>query len=316
MATLYLDRKNLELRSAGKACLIYEEGRKVDSLPISLLDRLVLRGGVVTNSSTLGLLADEGVAVNMLTGRFGRRQATLVGPLHKDVTRRLAQYRAWHDPAIKRRLASMIVRHKLISQIRFINRALSRRPDQRYLLTRTRTAIQDLLPKLTDTKHIGSLRGYEGAASAAYFGAFAALFADSLGFGARRRRPPPDPVNALLSLGYTLLHAEAVQACHQAGLDPYLGFLHDPDYGRESLAADLIEPLRARVDALVWALFRERQLKPAHFSSSGGACLLNKTGRALFYPAYELQAGFQRTWMRRTLYMAVNTFKSSEWTDS
>lgn len=97
----------------------------------------------------------------------------------------------------------------------------------------------------------------------------------ALGFTGRNRRPPRDPANACLSLGYTLLHAEAVTAAQAAGLDPLLGFYHRPAFGRESLASDLIEPLRAEVDAWVAALFRDRALREDHFTrpeSPGGAC--------------------------------------------
>jgi len=90
-----------------------------------------------------------------------------------------------------------------------------------------------------------SLRGLEGAGASAYFEGFADLLPDRLKFSGRNHRPPRDPVNAMLSLGYTLLHAEAVLALYGAGLDPFIGFHHGLDFGRESLACALVEPLRA-----------------------------------------------------------------------
>ena len=93
------------------------------------------------------------------------------------------------------------------------------------------------------------LRGIEGAAAAAYFQGFTRLFPPSLEFTGRNRRPPRDPVNAVLSLSYTPLHFEAVQAVCAAGLDPLIGFYHELVFGRESLASDLIEPLWPKVDA-------------------------------------------------------------------
>ena len=95
----------------------------------------------------------------------------------------------------------------------------------------------------------------------------------------RNRRPPRDPVNACLSLAYTLLHFEAVRMAHAAGLDPLLGFYHRPAFGRESLACDLIEPLRPAVDEWIWQQFSPGPLRPEHFSPDKGACLLGKTGR-------------------------------------
>jgi CRISP-associated protein Cas1 len=132
------------------------------------------------------------------------------------------------------------------------------------------------------------LRGIEGAGASAYFGGFTQLFAPALEFTARNRRPPRDPVNACLSLGYTLLHFEAVTACHGAGLAPFIGFYHEPAYGRESLACDLVEPLRPRVDEWAWELFSSKTLRSDHFTSEQqNGCLLDKTGRKLFYAEYE-----------------------------
>jgi CRISPR-associated protein Cas1 len=134
---------------------------------------------------------------------------------------------------------------------------------------------------------LDSLRGVEGAAQAGYFRAYTSLFPEALGFHGRNRRPPRDAVNACLSLGYTLVHFEAVRAAHSAGLDPHLGVFHELAFGRESLACDLIEPARPAVDAWVWELFRTRALRVEHFTVDKGACLLEKTGRARFYERFE-----------------------------
>ena len=143
------------------------------------------------------------------------------------------------------------------------------------------------------------LNGIEGAAAAAYFAAFTQVFPPSLDFTDRNRRPPRDPVNAALSLGYTLLHFEAVQACYLNGLDPYVGFYHEPAHRRESLAADLIEPLRVHIDRWVWRLFADRELRAEDFVLDNGACLLKKEGRALFYARYETVAPPLRRLLRR-----------------
>ena len=107
-----------------------------------------------------------------------------------------------------------------------------------------------------------------------------------------------DPVNVCLSLGYTLLHAQAVQACTAAGLDPLLGFYHRPAIGRESLASDLMDPLRPAVDLWVWEQLRSRTLRDEHFSSDQGACLLGKAGRSIFYTQWEHAKQPLRRWLR------------------
>ena len=158
---------------------------------------------------------------------------------------------------------------------------------------------------------IDSLRGIEGAAAAAYFEAFTSLFPPSLEFTGRNKRPPRDPVNACLSLAYTLVHFEAVAASYAAGLDPLLGLYHEPAFGRESLASDLIEPLRPHADAWVWSLFRERVLTGEHFHNDKGAVLLGKTGRQYFYTRFENFAHPLRRLLRLEAFRTVKRLQQS-----
>jgi CRISPR-associated protein Cas1 len=155
------------------------------------------------------------------------------------------------------------------------------------------------------------IRGFEGACGASYFPGYCALFAESLGFNGRNRRPPKDPVNAALSLTYTLLHFDAVRAAYAAGLDPMVGFYHRPARGRESLACDLIEPLRPRADTWIWKLFRERELRAEHFTIDKGACLLGKAGRERFHAAWEAYASLPRRWLRRQCALLVAGLRGS-----
>jgi CRISPR-associated protein Cas1 len=177
------------------------------------------------------------------------------------------------------------------------------RPDRRKPLTDALAVLGRLQVRIADRGEgldRDTLTGLEGAGAAAYFRAYPTLFPDSLEFSHRRRRPPPDPVNVCLSLGYTLLHHEAVREVQIVGLDPLLGFLHVPERGRESLACDLVEPLRPHVDEWVWRSFAERHLRGEHFSrEKGGACLMGKAGRQLFYHGFEQLAAGLRRLLRR-----------------
>ncbi len=123
--------------------------------------------------------------------------------------------------------------------------------------------------------------GIEGAAAHLYFQALTEVFPPAMGFRGRQRRPPPDPVNALLSLGYSMLHTQAVNSCRMVGLDPAIGFYHELAYGRESLAADLIEPLRPRYDRWAWRLLAEKQLRDYHFNRTANGCSLVRHMREL-----------------------------------
>jgi len=158
--------------------------------------------------------------------------------------------------------------------------------------------------------NIAVLMGIEGAAARAYFAGMAAILPDTLGFTGRNRRPPKDPVNACLSLSYTLLHAEAALAAQGAGLDPLLGGLHRPAFGRESLASDLIEPLRPLADAWLLEQLRLRTLRPEDFEHTGQGCRLRKAGRERFYQSFESWLPGKRRWLRRQSRLLARAFKT------
>lgn len=308
MGSLYLDRKNLTLTLDGKRLRIDEPGARPRSLPLELLERVVIRARTHLDSGLLAALAAQGSTVVCLAPRNGRRAALVLGHQHGDARRRLAQYRLQDWPELRLAWTRALLRGKLRGQHRTLADALAARPDRRKALGDAIGRLDQYLAaldgsdedgcRLSGAEGLAVLRGLEGAAAAAYFAALQTLFAPELAFTGRNRRPPRDPVNACLSLGYTLLHAEAVAACHGAGLDPMLGFFHAPTYGRESLACDLVEPLRPRLDAWIWGLFRERLLRADLFREDKGACLLDKTGREHFYAAYETRAPRWRRYLR------------------
>lgn len=302
MSSLYLDRKNLGIKLDGQALALYEDGARKGSVPLHLLDRIVLRGNVQIESRLLGALSERNIGLLVLSGRYTEATAMLAGQSHSDGLRRMGQYYVSEDEQLRSPLARWLVIVKVRAQLRLIKRALEQRADLRYPLTSSIQTLSGILGQLRNDQGVislESLRGYEGAAAAAYFSGFTQLFAPSLNFSGRNKRPPPDPVNACLSLGYTLLHYDAVRACHIVGLDSMLGFYHDISFGRESLACDLMEPLRPVMDNWVWQLFRGRELRSEHFSDDNGRCLMNKTGRQRFYAFYESKASSSRRLLRR-----------------
>jgi len=287
MTTLYLDRKGLEVKVDGRALALYENGRRAGTVPINLLSRVVIRAETRLTSSVLGALGAAGCSTLILSGRHGKRMATIHGRPHNDALLRIGQYAAIWDSTWRLEWAKRFVGAKLSRQIRLMEHVLAERRDLRKPVMDTLRTLRSIRVGVPGVSSIASLRGSEGAAQAAYFRAYANLVPPSLGFKNRNRRPPRDPVNACLSLGYTLVHFEGVRVAYAAGLDPFLGFLHEIAFGRESLACDLIEPIRPLVDGWVWEIFRSRILRPEHFTRDKGACLLRKTGRARYYEHFE-----------------------------
>lgn len=311
MVALYLNHNGFELRPDGKAIALYENGKRLQSLPSNLIERVVVQGEILFSAGVIDRLVDGGASIIFISKRTHRHVATVLGRSHNDAKIRLGQYAAVSDPEICNRFAKSIVRKKIGSQKHLLCDSLVRRLDNRHSLITAIRRLNRLLTRLKtpDQHEIPVLMGIEGAAASAYFSAFAKLFAASLGFTSRVRRPPTDPVNATLSLTYTLLHHEAIIYAHLAGLDPFVGFLHSPSHGRASLACDFVELNRARSDKWVNQLFLERRLRKEHFHTDKGRCLLTKTGRNIYYPEFEAFAVTPRRSLRRIAILTAKNVK-------
>lgn len=313
MSCLYLDQKNLGIKLNGQALVFYENDIQKGSVPLHLLERIVIRGNTQLESRLLGELTARNIGLLVLSGRNSDLTAILTGKTHNESSRRLGQYRISLDDELRIPLAHWLVLVKVRAQKRLLHEALLARMDLRYTLTEALQKLDSVLNQLREnsaTFSLAKLRGFEGAAASAYFGGFTRLFAPSLNFTGRNKRPPPDPANACLSLGYTLLHHDAINACHIVGLDTMLGFYHDISFGRESLACDLIEPLRPLIDRWVWLLFRDRILRVEYFSYENGRCLINKIGRKHFYGFYESNSGAARRLLRRYGYALARRYQA------
>ena len=296
MTSLYVDRRGVTLKADGEALVFYEGEERVGTVPLAPLSRVFLRGDVTLSSSLLGKFGERGIGVVVLSGRKAI-PTMLLGCPHNDAARRVAQYRLSQDPAFCLSFSRSLVKDKLDAQAGFLNERRDAEPLNRYPISVVLRRLEGIGASLPTQRTVASLRGAEGAGAAAYFEGYASLLPERLHFDGRNRRPPRDPVNAVLSLGYTLLHAEAVLALYGAGLDPFVGFYHGLDFGRESLACDVVEPLRVAVDRHALQLFRTQKLRPDDFSLSNGACLLGKAGRSRFYAEWE---GLSE-WLRRRM---------------
>ncbi|MBI4687423.1 MAG: CRISPR-associated endonuclease Cas1 [Nitrospirae bacterium] len=289
MGTLYIDRKDLEVRLDGEALAFYSKEGREGIVPINPLKRVVMVGNITIETSVLSKLARVDISVVFLSGKSLRFCGMLHGRLHNNGLLRVRQYeKSLSSFGVE--TAIDIVKRKIEGQRDFLCYVRDNRPDLRLEITRAICTLQGIIMEIgKENIDIDTLRGFEGAASSAYFSAYTAMFPDSLDFNNRNRRPPQDPVNAMLSLCYTMLHFEMVREIEVIGLDPVIGFYHQFDYGRESLACDLVEPYRPMVDRFVWETFRERTFTVRDFSQDDEkpGCYLKKESRKRFYPLYE-----------------------------
>ncbi len=292
MRSLYLDRKGLTIAWEQGTLVLRSPEAPLRRLPLRGVERLILAAPATITTGALQMLWERGVAVTILSPRRAELGPFFAGAPHLDARIRLRQFALLSDSEARRQWAAALVRFRF-RQMRRVALNLARaRQRGRALMAPALAALAHAEARLTrETPSLAALRGLEGATLAAWFAAYAQLFPPALGFTARRRRPPPDPVNAALSLGYTLATAEAVRAAALAGLDPAIGLLHGLAHGRAALALDLVEPTRPQVDKLVHDLFHSRKLTARHTTATPeGGVLLGKAGRAIFYESWEAEA--------------------------
>lgn len=290
---LIVDTQGAQLRKAGERLIVQQDGETTDSIPIGPLQQVILMGrGVHASTPLLYDLVRRGVDV-VYQSQAARFAFRLVGPVSKHSALRVCQVQVATDPARALRLARAVVAGKLHNQavvLRRYGEALEERGDR---------AVQTIVEQMTQASQArtaDSLRGHEGSGAAAYFAAWRALFdAERWHFGGRAYHPPPDPVNAMLSLGYTLLLNDIISAVYRIGLDPAIGFFHAVDYGRPSLALDLEEEFRpVIVDTLVLGLLRQRLLEPTDFGrrkDGQPGVVMTDDARRFFIARYEERLG-------------------------
>lgn len=189
----------------------------------------------------------------------------------------------------------------------FKNREIEQ-TNQDQLIERLKTIIK----MINTCQSLEQLRGLEGASAKIIFYTMSLLVPAWCKFKGRNRRPPRDPINVLLSLSYSLIYAECTRALTAHAIDPMLGFYHEPVHGRYSLACDLTERIRTDIEKWVIQLILEEHLRPPHFTSSEQyPCVLNKDGRAIFYPLWERRFKVWKKYIRMNAQQWARTIDQS-----
>jgi CRISPR-associated protein Cas1 len=292
--TLYVTTEGAGLRKDGENLVAEIDGAERARIPFHMLGSVVVFGGIYMSPPLIGALARGGVTV-VLLDRHGRFEARIEGPVSGNVLLRRAQYRAAEQPDD---IVRGIVSAKVANQRAVLMRALRDYSDE--FTPERRAAIETTAERLGRILHRVAfvnegaevMRGAEGEAANVYFAVFDNLIRSpdqDIRFRGRSRRPPLDPVNALLSFLYTLLTHDCRSAAEGVGLDPAVGFLHRERPGRPSLALDLMEELRpVLADRLALSLLNRRQLRAGDFETcDGGIVLLSDAGRKTVLTAWQ-----------------------------
>jgi len=319
VTTLYLTEEHALVRRDSENCLLVQipEKRGKDGaepsparkerIPLVKVDEVVVLGEITLTASALHLLLERNIEITFL-GHYGQFKGRLSPEFSKAALVRLAQYRAHRDMAKRCTLARQFVIGKLSNQ---------RKRLQRYSRSQSDPEVNQAVDQLDNLIHnlealslneayaiqtlasgdsgiegtpLETILGMEGAGSAAYFRCFGKLITnqEQWPFARRIHRPPTDPVNSLLSFGYSLLTNQVANAVQLVGFDHYVGYLHSSAYGRPALALDIMEEFRPIiVDSVVLDLLNHRMLTSDDFVVELGAYRLKQERRKVFFTQFE-----------------------------
>jgi len=319
MPTLYLTEAYALVRRESEDCLLVQiparQGKdsgkpapaRKERIPLIKIDEVVVLGEVTLTASAIHLLLERDIEITFL-GQYGQFKGRLSPPFSKNAILRMAQYRAHQDMTRRCELARRFVIGKLMNQRTMLQRSQRRQADaeMKQAIEQINTLLRQLAALPLDSAHVPhklasgdnriagtpleAILGMEGAGSAAYFNCFGNLLSDprQWPFPGRVKRPPTDPVNALLSFGYSLLTTKVASAVQLVGFDHFVGYLHSSFYGRPALALDLVEEFRPIiVDSVVLNMLNHRMLSADDFVVEVGAYRLKQERRKVFFAKFE-----------------------------
>lgn len=274
--TLYVTNKDAYVCKKDDNACVRIEGRDVLKVPLHLLEGIVLFNYAGASAPLLYACAGQGISVSVLDEK-GMFAARVEGPISGNVLLRKTQYEVAADLQRSLILAKRFMAAKFFNSRAVLRRYAREHPEVENGLSNTIASFSNGMGSIGSAVTREELLGVEGDAAHCYFDSFPLMIKDDgvrLLFSGRNRRPPKDPVNAALSFLYTMMTREVATACESVGLDPQMGFYHQPRPGRASLALDILEEFRAPlIDRFVVALFNRGQLKKVDFEfDAGGGC--------------------------------------------
>ena len=325
MATLYLVQQGMMLRKEQGRFIVQEGVKKGQSplqteIPIREVERILVLGNVQISTSVISVCLEEQIPIVFLT-QLGDYKGHLWSAEFCDLPIEAAQYGRRGDLAFQLEMARQIVRGKVLNSKQLLLR-LNRKRQVDGLMARIKR-LDQFLRIIGTLEDLNVLRGYEGAAAKLYFKGLGQLITNSsFSLTERTRRPPKDPVNSLLSFGYSLLFNNVMSLILAEGLNPYLGNLHRSDRKEPHLAFDLMEEFRSPVvDSLVMSLINKQILKPTDFkwANQEGGIYLDDAGRRVFLKYFEERISEAVTYpgisdkvsYRRVIQLQIKRYKRS-----
>jgi CRISP-associated protein Cas1 len=280
---LVVQTPGAQIGQRGEQLIVSVKGELLRKLPGQQVRAIYCYGAIQLTAQAVETCLELGIDVAYFSPA-GRFLGLLGGLPASGVDARRGQYRLFELPGVRLPLAREVLRAKIHNQ----RVMLMRNGDLPDRLVSLLAGFRDATERASDMRE---LLGVEGNAAALYFEQFESMLKQRedwrFDWRGRNRRPPRDPVNALLSLGYSMLAKELTGVCHTVGLDPFLGFMHQPRYGRPALALDLMEEFRPLIaDSVAISLVNRGELGPEDFIRSANGTFLNERGRKTFWEAW------------------------------
>jgi CRISPR-associated protein Cas1 len=289
----YLNTQGLRVGKSGAVLQVKDKDKLVQEIRLNEICQLNIMGNIQLSTQAVQALCEAEIPICYFS-MGGWFYGITTGLCTKNVFLRQRQFAAAEEPSFCKRLARELVAGKIRNQRTFLLRNHVE-PEENIL-----RELKEMAERADECTSMETLLGLEGNAARLYFGAFGGLLKNDAGedlppvfrfdFAGRNRRPPRDAVNALLSLGYSLLVKDLTIACYAAGFDPMQGFYHQPRFGRPALALDLMEPFRPLVvDSAVITAINTKMVTARDFVCVSQRVALTSEGRKSFYRAYELR---------------------------
>ncbi len=284
MSVLYINEYGASVGVSNERVQIRREGKVVKEMPALHVERIVLMVPANITTPAVRFFMQNGVTIAYVSqnGKFYGQFAPGDGGF---VKLRLAQYEKFKDNRFRLKFSKKVVAGKIQQMQEFWRR---QRSDEAVKSGLER--MESIAKNVKFASSLDALRGFEGSATATHFAVLRGRLKGEWKFQRRIQRPAPDPINAMLNLGYTLLYSRMSGLLHVQGLDPYLGFFHEPKRNHAALASDLIEEWRTPVvDALIVRLINTKRISPKEFNKSGGRCTMQKPTLQRYVTAFEQQ---------------------------
>jgi CRISPR-associated protein Cas1 len=287
MANLYITEQGAVLRKTGDRLIVQKEDETLLDIPCCKVDAVLIFGNVQFTTQAVHELFEHGIEMAILT-RTGRLIGHITSPATKNIELRVEQFKKYGDEGFKFNFSKTIVRGKIMNSLQALRSFSYNHPEVD--LNDEIGGMERVEKNLDQQSTVEALNGVEGTAARYYFSGFSKMILGGFVFDGRRKHPAPDPINALLSLGYTMVFNEISSLLDGLGFDPYLGYYHKVDYGRPSLASDLLEEFRAPVaDRLTLRLINDKMLSLEDFYSNphGEGIYLKREALKKYFAEYE-----------------------------